>query len=98
MTEPAQQSTLLELPKRVSGSHSNKFATIKILTNHCYVTVKDIQQIFIYSVKFTPMIPFDNTDLRMKLLNQRLSEIKLQIDKPVISGTNIYSILPPTEA
>jgi hypothetical protein len=55
-----------------------------------------MDQIFIFSVRFNPMIPFDNSHLRNKLLTQIIGEVKTQISNPVISGMNIYSTSEPT--
>ncbi len=53
---------------------------------------------------FTPHIPFDNTKQRLSLLQAALNDIKVYISKicgylasPVISGANLYSLIPPTE-
>jgi len=84
-------SALCELPKRVKGSHTNSFRTVQIISNHFKVSVQDFELIFIFSVKFTPQIAYDNRALRNKILKDCLPEIKNFIKRPVISGMNILS-------
>ncbi len=92
-TEPVP---LLVLPTRNRGKHTEKFKANPVITNFFRVSAKPIEKIFIFSVKFFPQIPSDNSHLRMKLLNEILSQIKEQIPMPVLSGMNIYSTSSPT--
>jgi hypothetical protein len=47
-----------------------------ITTNHFEVELANIETIFIFSIRFTPMIAFDNSVLRRKLLEESHSKIK----------------------
>jgi len=58
---------------------TSKFKSVGITTNHYFVKTKELKKIYIYRVRFTPMIPQDNTKLRKQLLSEKDSEIKLQI-------------------
>jgi hypothetical protein len=59
------QTNILSLPERNRGKHTQKFKVLSITTNHFQVSVKEnLKQIFIFSVKFDPRIPSDNTKLR----------------------------------
>ena len=93
------EQSLISLPTRIRGNHSNKyFKTLNVLTNHYSIQFsKDIKNIFIFKVMFTPTIPTDNADLRKKLFNELYEEIEKQIDNPVFTGYNIYSTEPPKE-
>lgn len=81
------------------GSHTNTFRTIRTTSNHYFVAVKDnIKNIFIYSVRFTPQIPSDNSKLRMEILRDIHPQIQQQIPNPVLSGFNVFSTEAPYQA
>jgi hypothetical protein len=82
------------LPKRPRGSYTNKFRTLNITTNHFHVEVSNFEEIHIFSVFFTPKIPYDNGTLRREVLEAGMQTIKQYVDNPVISGNNIYSTQP----
>ncbi len=44
------------------------------------------------SVKYHPFIPYDNSSLSNSLLKNVFNKIASDIKKPIISGTNFYSI------
>ena len=46
---------------------------------------------------FKPAIPSDNTKQRKILLDKLYPELKEMIPSPVLSGSNIYSLKPPSE-
>ena len=79
MSQENKEHSLIQLPPRNKGTMSSKFKSIGITTNHYFVNSKVLKKIYIYRVRFTPMIPQDNTKLRKQLLNQKHSEIKEQI-------------------
>lgn len=83
-----------QLPKRPRGTYAGKFRTMPICTNHFHVKVDIFEQIYIFSIRYTPMIPLDNVVLRRKLLEQGRDKLKVYLDNPVISGNNIYSTKP----
>lgn len=66
-----------------------------MVSNHFPVKVEGFTVIYIFSVHFNPKIPFDNTILRRRLLEENREKIKAYIEKPVISGNNIYSTVQP---
>jgi hypothetical protein len=93
-----EQTALWQLPKRVKGQHTSNFRTIEITTNHYKVNIPNFDLIFIFSVKFTPMIAYDNRSLRNKILKDCLPEVKTFIsnfifilENPVVCGMNILS-------
>ena len=85
---------MLQLPKRPRGSYVDKFRSLKICTNHFHVEVDNIEEIHIYSIFYTPMIPYDDVALRRQILEEGNAKIKLLIENPVISGNNIYTTRP----
>ena len=68
MSIQPEHSTLVLLPPRVRGIQTSKFKPIKLITNHYFVSMQPMKKIFIFSVRFNPFIPQDNTHLRTKLL------------------------------
>lgn len=81
------QRKLVDLPKRVTGSHTSKFKTVNIITNHYMVELKPFEKIFIFRVKITPMIAADNKALRTKLMQKALPEIKSFISNSFLTQT-----------
>ena len=72
------------------------------MSNHFPVKVEGFSVIYIFSVHFNPKIPLDNTILRRRLLEENRDKIKayignllIYLEKPVISGNNIYSTVKP---
>ncbi len=55
--EEAKIEGLISLPMRIRGNHSNKFRSIKVISNHYYLSVKKAEKLTIFSVRFTPYIP-----------------------------------------
>lgn len=89
----------ITLPPRVRGNHTTTFKNFRITSNHYYVAVKEtIKNIYIYSVKFSPQIPSDNTKLRMDILKAISPQIQQQIPNPVLSGYNVFSSEAPQQA
>jgi len=56
-----------------------RVSSIKIISNHYHVRIGDIEKIYIYSIKFTPMIVFDNKTLRNHLLEIAMPQIRQNI-------------------
>ena len=93
-SEPSRP--LISLPQRLRGSHTRNFKSMELTTNHYKVELSPFETIYIFSIKFQPMIAYDNRVLRVQLLSKAIPEIQNIIVKPVISGMNIYSIAPPS--
>jgi hypothetical protein len=91
-TVESPQRQLAPLPNRVRGPHSGTFASATIYSNHYFVELKSIEKIVIFSVRFSPMIPHDNTKLRNELITGLMPSIQCNISNPVVSGMNIYSL------
>jgi hypothetical protein len=68
MSDHEEPKKVLVLPTRRKGEHSNMFRECRIISNHYLVELKDINIITIFSVKYEPFIPHDNSQLRNKLL------------------------------
>lgn len=95
--EEAKSPVLYELPKRIRGDHSKNFRKIKVLSNHYFLEVKKMEKIVIFSIKYTPFIPDDNSKLRNQLLEKIKRRIEEKIKNPVFSGNNIFSLDDPTD-
>ena len=67
------------LPKRPRGEYIKKFRSQNITTNHFKVEVDNFEQIYIFSIHYNPMIPFDNVILRRNLLVENIEKIKVFI-------------------
>jgi hypothetical protein len=65
---------------------------VKVLSNHYYLSIKKMEKIVIFSIKYTPFIPDDNSRLRMQLLDKSKKKISEQIKNPIFSGRNIFSL------
>jgi hypothetical protein len=91
-TELSERRPLVNLPSRRKGTHSDSFKSTRIISNHYYVELKQIDQISIFSVKYDPFIPHDNSQLRNTLLKNAFEQISADIKKPIASGMNIYSL------
>jgi len=90
------------LPKRPRGNYQTHFRSLNVVSNHFPVKVEGFTVIYIFSVHFNPKIPFDNTILRRRLLEENKDRIKayigntmIYLETPVISGNNIYSTVKP---
>lgn len=59
--------------------------------------VAKFEKIYIFSLRFNPMIPADNRQLRNSIIDQALPSIKQFITNPVISGMNIFTVAEPRE-
>ena len=68
-----------------------------MVANHYILEAKKMEKIVIFSVKFTPFIPDDNSRLRNQLLEKLKSRIGEVIKNPVFSGKNIFSLCDPQE-
>lgn len=79
------------MPKRPRGAYSSKFRSMAITTNHFHVEVEPFEEIHIFSLQYTPKIPYDNAALRREVIEAALPALRAQIDMPVLSGNNIYS-------
>jgi hypothetical protein len=66
--EEAKSPILHSLPTRIRGDHAKNFRKIKVISNHYYLEVQKMDKIVIFSVRYTPFIPDDNSRLRMELL------------------------------
>lgn len=93
--EEAKHSGLYQLPNRNRGNHSSNFRKIKVVSNHYHLDTKKMEKIVIFSVKFTPFIPDDNSKLRRQLLEKVKPKITQNINNPVFSGKNIYTLTDP---
>ena len=82
------------LPLRQRGPYSSKFRTSDILTNYYKVDITNIKSIYIFALKFEPLIPADSTKKRLSLLTEAITELKKHIENPVFSSTNIFSTCP----
>ena len=90
------EQPLSNLPERVKGNHCKKWKMNDIQTNYYYVTLAAIERIFVYSVKFNPSLPADNTKQRLELL-KAASQISDNIVNPVLTSSNIFSLAPPKQ-
>ncbi len=90
-----QSRSIAVLPPRVSGPYTGTFRKTELTTNHYEVKLSPIRTIVVFRVKFTPAIPFDNRDLRTRLLDQISQGLRKFIDNPVLCGFTIYSIKEP---
>jgi hypothetical protein len=93
--EEAKSQGLLQLPRRVRGTHIGKFRKVKVVANHYYLDAKKMDKIVIFSVKFTPSIPDDNSKLRRQLLERLRPQLAANIPNPVLCGRNIYALAEP---
>jgi len=76
------ESKKLDLPKRIKGKHFNSFKECSIDTNYYGVRLlKEINEIYIYKVIFTPFIPHDNIKQRLSLLEKAIQDIRSFIRK-----------------
>lgn len=63
----------INLPRRIRGRHAGSFKTMKVETNYYSVNVANsIEEIYIYKVVFNPKVEYDNSKLRMSLLQRIL--------------------------
>lgn len=93
--EEAKHSALYQLPRRNRGNHSSNFRKIKVVSNHYLLDAKTPDKIVIFSIKFSPFIPDDNSKLRRQLLEKVKPKISQNINNPVFSGKNIYTLSDP---
>lgn len=91
-TEVSERKPMVKLPARRKGPHSDRFNTTRVISNHYFVELRQIDLITIFSVKYDPFIPHDNTHLRNELLSGIYDKISKDIPKPILSGLNIYSV------
>lgn len=56
-----------------------------ICTNHFHVKVDIFEQIYIFSIRYTPMIPLDNVVLRRKLLEQGRDKLKVYLGNAALT-------------
>lgn len=93
-----EPETKVNLPRRIKGKHLSTFRDYRIDTNYISVRISQpIEEIYIYKVVFTPKLPADNIRERLNLLQKGLPEIRSFIPSPVLSGSNIYSLKPPSQ-
>lgn len=83
---------ITQLPVRVRGRHSSNFKKARIVANHYYLDVEKVEKVVIFSAKFTPFIPSDNTKLRRQILDKLRPQLSNNIKNPVMCGNNIYSL------
>ena len=72
---------LVVLPSRPKGTHTDSFRKTEVLTNHYGVTLKPMDKIVVFRLKFTPPIAQDNRQLRLDLMKKAMPEIKKNISK-----------------
>lgn len=93
--EEAKSQGLLQLPRRVKGPHMDNFKKVRIVANHYYLEAKKMEKIVIFSVKFTPTIPDDNSKLRRQILDKLKPQLSANIPNPVLCGRNIFALSEP---
>lgn len=75
-----EEHGLCKLPKRPAGLYSKqKFRNVEIVTNFYPVSIKPIQEIYIFRIKFQPQIMEDDRKTRVRVLEKAMDNIKLNI-------------------
>lgn len=69
------------LPSRPKGKHADSFRRTEVLTNHYGVTLKPMEKIVVFRIKFTPAVAQDNRQLRLDLMKKAMPELKKHISK-----------------
>lgn len=73
------------MPKRTKGSYTDSFRTMDVVSNHFEVKItENFEKLFIFSIKFDPMIPRDNRQKRKDLLQAAWQDICAMISKNFI--------------
>lgn len=75
-----QEVQVYQLPRRARGGYAaQKFRSIEITTNFYPVSTKPIDEIHIFSLRFSPQITHDDRTTRNKVLEEAIKDIRLQI-------------------
>jgi hypothetical protein len=74
------EHSLAVLPQRARGSYTDNFRSIGVVSNHYEVKLTEsFDRLYIFSVKFDPMIPRDNRQKRKEILQYAWPEITSNI-------------------
>jgi len=78
-------------PKRPSIPQTPSGSIVKLSTNFFRMIPKPSNYVFVYSVKFEPFIPDDNTPLRKRIIRGISEILEHSFKKFIFTGTVMYS-------
>ena len=79
------------MPPRPKGSYLSNKNKLFLDTNLFKISFDEKTAIRIYAVRINPMIQYDNRELRIRLLNKALVEIRDEIGEYVINANTVYA-------
>ena len=59
----------MNLPRRLTGKYTETFKSVDIITNHFAVSLNNIKQVVVFSLKITPRIELNDAAQRKAIFN-----------------------------